>query len=192
MTFGSCRTLAGSCLALFVMGAGASIHADDAKKQALKLAKCAAGYKQALQACESLEDAVACYQKADADDLACRKAAGAVGHSEVEPEIVRRRNDRLTITVLKKPLNCGTGINATCADGHARFPICEQSSQQSTQNAQGIGGDANVAKVVQDAQGEKDVCTGQTLRCPAGFTLVARKGQDLCWDSTANVSKYRY
>ena len=48
------------------------------------------------------------------------------------------------------------------------------------------------AGISQDSQGTKDTCSGQTLRCPAGFTLSSRPGQDLCWDSAANRDRYAY
>jgi hypothetical protein len=192
MTRRSCRILAGSSLVVaFVLGTSTSSLADDAKKRELALAKCAATYKTNLQACENLAEAVACYQKADADDLACRSAQGAAGHSDVDPGIAKTRLERITIGP-KLPLNCTTGLNPTCADGHARIPICAESSQQSQQNAQGIGGPANTPVVIQDANGNADRCTGQSLRCPAGFTLFPRPGQDLCWDSVENKNRYRY
>jgi hypothetical protein len=192
MTRSSCRILAGSSLVVaLVLGTSTSSLADDAAKRELALAKCAATYQTSLQACESLADAVTCYQKADAADLACRSAQGAVGHSQVDPATATKRLERITIGA-KLPLTCTTGINPTCADGHARIPICSQSTQQAIQSGQGIGGADNVATVVQDASGNADRCTGQTLKCPPGFTLFPRPGQDLCWDSAANKDKYRY
>jgi hypothetical protein len=187
----SMRTIAGTALALLVVGAGATALADDAKKRDLKLAKCAAAYKVALTACETQAQAGACYQQADATDLACRRAEGAAGNSEVETSFIeRRRLVLLSVKVVKLPLNCGTGLNATCADGHARFPICERSGEQAINAGQGISGQD--AAITQDAQGTKDLCSGQTLKCPAGFTLSSRTGQDLCWDSVANRDRYAY
>jgi hypothetical protein len=167
------------------------LHADDAKKRELKLAICAANYTTALRACENLADATACYQKADADDLACRQALGAVGHSTVPSGVDGRKTRPTGFVVARQPLDCGTGLNATCADGHARFPICANSSQQDLNASQGQGGGAPAA-VTQDAQGDRDVCSGQPLRCPAGFSIIVRKGQDLCWDSVENRRKYVY
>lgn len=186
----SMRSIAGPALALLVVGGSATLLADDAKKRELKLAKCAATYKVDLTACESQAQAEACYQRADATDLACRRAEGAAGNSDVETSFIEKRRAAIQRITVKLPLNCGTGINATCADGHARFPVCERSGEQAINAGQGIGGQN--AGITQDAQGNKDVCSGQTLKCPAGFTLSPRTGQDLCWDSTANRDKYRY
>jgi hypothetical protein len=187
----SMRLTAGLALALLVVGGGAIMLADDAKKRDLKLAKCAATYKTDLTACESQAQAEACYQRADATDLACRRAEGAAGNSDVETSFIEKRRAVLQkLNVVKLPLNCGTGLNATCADGHARLPICERAGEQAINAGQGIGGQD--AAISQDAQGTKDVCSGQTLKCPAGFTLSSRTGQDLCWDSVANRDKYAY
>jgi hypothetical protein len=177
-------------LTMLVMGAGATLRADDAKKRELKLAKCAAAYKVALAACENEAQAAACYQQADATDLACRRAEGAAGNSEVESTLLEKRRTVLARIVVKLPLNCGTGLNATCADGHARFPICNPSGEDALNAGQGRGGTATT--ITQDAQGNRDVCSGETLRCPAGFTLSPRRGQDLCWDSAQNRDKYAY
>ncbi len=186
----SMRMIAGSALALLVVGGG-DVLADDAKKRELKLAKCAATYKVDLTACESQAQAEACYQRADATNLACRRAEGAAGNSDVETSFIeKRRAVLLKLNAAKLPLNCGTGLNATCADGHARFPICERSGEQAINAGQGRAGqDAGIS---QDSQGTKDTCSGQTLKCPAGFTLSSRTGQDLCWDSVANRDKYAY
>jgi hypothetical protein len=165
--------------------------ADDAKKRDLKLAKCAAAYKVDLTACESQAQAEACYQRADATDLACRRAEGAAGNSQVETSFIEKRRAAIARIAVKLPLNCGTGLNKTCADGHARVPICERSGEQAINDGQGIGG-GSVAAISQDADGNKDRCSGQTIRCPAGFTLSPRPGQDLCWDSAANRDKYAY
>lgn len=186
----SMRTIAGSALALLVVGGSATLVADDAKKRELKLAKCAATYKADLTACENQAQAEACYQRADATDLACRRAEGAAGNSDVETSFVEKRRAAIQRIAVKQPLNCGTGLNATCADGHARFPICERSGEQAINAGQGIGGQTPV--ITRDAQGTKDVCSGQTLKCPAGFTLSSRTGQDLCWDSVANRDRYAY
>ncbi len=185
------RMIAGPVLALLVVGSGAVVRADDAKKRDLALAKCAATYKVDLTACESQAQAGACYQRADAADLACRRAQGTAGNSEVERSFIERRRTVLErLNVVKLPLNCGTGLNATCADGHARFPLCQRSGEQVIDAGQGISGQD--AAISQDAQGTKDVCSGQTLKCPAGFTLSSRTGQDLCWDSVANRDRYLY
>jgi hypothetical protein len=185
------RTIAGTALALLVVCAGATALADDAKKRDLKLAKCAAAYKVDLTACESQAQAGACYQRADATDLACRRAEGAAGNSEVETSFLEKRRAAIQrVTIGRLPLNCGTGLNATCADGHARFPTCERSGEQAINAGQGIAGQN--AAITQDAQGTKDLCSGQTLKCPAGFTLSSRTGQDLCWDSVANRDRYAY
>ena len=189
MTRQSMRMASAAGLAVLLTGASVTLLADDAKKRELALAKCAATYRTDLTECERAAEAEACYRKADATDRACREAQGAVGNSDVEISFVNKRREIIALGP-RQPLGCGTGLEATCADGHARFPICAQSSQQRIQEGQGIGG--NEAVLTQDAQGDKDVCSGQTLRCPAGFTLVPRRGQDLCWDSLANRKKYIY
>jgi hypothetical protein len=181
----------GVMVAGVMVGTASRLGADDAKKRELKLAICAANYTTALRACANLADATACYQKADADDLACRKALDAAGHSTVEPGVDKRKAPPTGAFTVRKPLNCGTGLNATCADGHARFPICANSGEQDLNASQGRGGVSSAA-ISQDAQGDKDVCSGQTLRCPAGFSIIVRKGQDLCWDSVENSRKYVY
>jgi hypothetical protein len=185
------RTIAGSALMLLVIGGGATALADDAKKRDLKLAKCAAAYKVDLTACESQAQAKACYERADATNVACRKAEGAAGTSEVETSFLEKRRIALQrVSIGRLPLNCGTGLDKTCADGHARVPICDKSGEQSLNSSQGIGGQDAV--ISQDSQGTKDTCSGQTLKCPAGFTLSPRTGQDLCWDSAANRDRYAY
>jgi hypothetical protein len=185
------KAVTAASLMVLVVGGVAALRADDAKKRELKLAKCAATYKTDLAACENQAQAEACYQRADATDLACRRAEGAAGHSQVESSLIEKRRSVLARAVVKLPLNCGTGLNATCADGHARFPICDRSGADAIRDGQGIGGGSSPT-VTQDAQGDKDVCSGQTLRCPSGFTLSPRRGQDLCWDSAQNRDKYRY
>jgi hypothetical protein len=187
----SMQLIAGSALVLLVIGGSATALADDASKRALALAKCAAAYKVALTACESQAQAATCYQQADATDLACRRAQGAAGNSEVETSFIERRRTVLDkLNVVKLPLNCGTGLNATCADGHARFPTCARSGEQAINAGQGISGQD--PGITRDAQGTTDLCSGQTLKCPAGFTLSSRTGQDLCWDSVANRDRYAY
>lgn len=187
----SMRTMAGPALALLVVAGSATLLADDAKKRDLKLAKCAATYKVDLTACESQAQAGACYQRADATDLACRRAEGAVGNSDVETSFIEKRRAAIHRITVKLPLNCGTGLNTTCADGHARLPVCERSGSLAIVDGQAIrGGSGEFISL--DADGDKDRCSGQTIRCPAGFTLSPRPGQDLCWDSVANRDKYAY
>ena len=78
----------------------------------------------------------------------------------------------------------------TFADGQARSPICDPRTSESAQAGPGIGGNTPVDN--QDANGDRDVWTGNALRCPAGFTSFDRKGQDLCGDRAANKDKYRF
>lgn len=187
----SMRMIAGSALLLLVFGGGAVLRADDAKKRDLALAKCAAAYRVALTACESQAQAATCYQQADAADLACRRAQGAAGNSEVETSFIERRRTVLDrLNVVKLPLNCGTGLNPTCADGHARIPTCPQSGEDALNAGQGRATEG--ARISQDSQGKTDTCSGQPVKCPAGFTLSPRTGQDLCWDSVANRDRYAY
>jgi hypothetical protein len=72
-----------------------------------------------------------------------------------------------------------------------RPPICSPNSEQSSASSQGIAPPTPL-QVIEDASGSADRCTGQTLRCPAGFILITRAGQDLCWDSVENKNKYKY
>jgi hypothetical protein len=187
----SMRMLAGSALLLLVFGGDAVVRADDAKKRDLALAKCAAAYKVALTACESQAQAATCYLQADATDVACRRAQGAAGNSEVETSFLEKRRIALQrVTIGKLPLNCGTGLDKTCADGHARIPTCPQSGEDALNAGQGRATEG--AGISQDSQGTTDTCSGQPIKCPAGFALSPRTGQDLCWDSAANRDKYAY
>jgi hypothetical protein len=184
------RILAGSVLLILVVfwASGAKALDKEALKKAKALAACRAQYESQLGPCRRLDVAVACYAQADLEDLDCRHAAGAAGHSDAAADLsIARCPSRGA-----RPLACvGSDIFTVCANGHARAPRCHLSGQEAIQEGQGILVDQPVALV--DPDGDADRCSnGTALVCSNGFAILARPGQDLCWDSFANSVTFDY